>query len=194
MKGSGVDVVIHSLTHSFTRTQKLFFCILTLRMSLVSHLHTLRHSDSIVSSLLLFHTVARFLSGSFNLPLTQRQPLSFSPLRLPRSFHPHSASSPAFSLTDYITLSFTQSQFYAPPLVLPLRHAPPPLSATYRWWAHLCGCLSHLTTHLGGQQSAAEKTWTGKTRTKHSVDVNDIITEPSWACEARDDSIRHPPA
>lgn len=76
-----------------------------------------------------------------------------------------------------------------------------PLSPTYRWWAHLCGCLSHLTTRLrswwkhGGEENLIRKRW----NKKHCVDVGDVITEPSWARQAdnklrppaRNDSLQH---
>lgn len=39
-----------------------------------------------------------------------------------------------------------------PPWLSPSLHHALPLSPTYRWWAHLCGCLSHLTTRLRSRQ------------------------------------------
>lgn len=42
-----------------------------------------------------------------------------------------------------------------------------PLSPTYRWWAHLCGCLSHLTTRLRSRRRhSGERTWAENTGTK----------------------------
>lgn len=72
-----------------------------------------------------------------------------------------------------------------PPWPPPSSNHDHPLSPTYRWWAHLYGCLNHLTTCMrscgGGGTAGREKKMTG---TKHSVDGGDVIKEPGWARQA----------
>lgn len=64
-----------------------------------------------------------------------------------------------------------------------------PLSPTYRWWAHLYGCLSHLTTCLrshggGGSAMRGLEPYKKNSGTKHSLNAGDVITDPGWAQQA----------
>lgn len=93
------------------------------------------------------------------------------------------------SHTVLISCSLSFCPYVTPQLSVPnsppsLRHALP-LSPTYRLWAHLCGCLSHLTTRLTSRGGTADGGHEPQnSETKHSVDVSDVIAQPSWARQA----------
>lgn len=102
--------------------------------------------------------------------------------------------------TVLISCSLSFCPHVTPQLCLP-NHHDLLLSPTYRWWAHLCGCLSHLTTCLRsrGGGGTAERGLEPKKK-KEKTHWNKAQRRRWWchhraglSTTCRDDNNLHPP-